>query len=464
MISLTKTALTVVACLPIAVVPGCSGHDSHDDSAEEAPATEAHGEEDHIELTQEQFRSAGIEVVQSGPGQVSDVLTLPGSVAPNADSVLHVTPRVAGQVRSVFKHLGEGVEAGELLCIIDSVDLGEAVANYMRDRGKLEAAEETLTSERALYETRIASLVTVLDGAIAVQDRIFRREEELQEKAVSTVRPLLEADKALQAAKLDKDRQLIELTAQRDSRVLSLQVDLRAKRVDLTAAANRLRTLGIEEDVVDGLTDASPLLSGEYRVVASGSGIVVDRHVSAGEYVEAGSKLFVVEDLSNVWFVASAFEEQLRSLRSGQVAYVSLDAFPDTVLNGTVSFLDYHVDPTSRSIGVRITLDNQQLDSWPEELPLRPGMFGRVDLETSSRTAAIVLPERALVHDDEGDYVFVQVEPFAFERREVDVRPAAGEMVEITRGLEAGESIAVTGTFLLKSAERQGELGGGHAH
>ena len=68
------------------------------------------------------------------------------------------------------------------------------------------------------------------------------------------------------------------------------------------------------------------------------------------------------------------------------------------------------------------------------------------------------------MHDDEGDYVFVQVEPFAFERRDVAVKPVAGDMVEVTSGLEAGEKVAVSGTFLLKSAERQGELGGGHSH
>ena len=465
MISFMKTVLRPgVVALPLAILSSCSGDELRDASADATEVVEAHEEEGHIELTEEQFRSAGIEVTEVGPGRVFEALTLPGTVAPNADSVLHVTPRVAGQVRHVFKHLGEAVEPGELLCIIDSVQLGVAVADYVRDRGRMEAAEETLKREAELYDARVSALLKVLDGAIAVHERIFRREEQLQQKAVSTVRPLLEAEKALQAAKLDKDRQLTELEAQRESRLLALEIDLRAKRIDLTAAANGLRTLGIAREDVDNLGDDSPLLSGEYRVLAPGSGVVVDRHVSAGEFVEAGSKLFVVEDLSNVWFVASAFEEQLRSLRSGQPASVSLDAFPETVLGGTVSFVDYHVDPTSRSVGVRITLDNQALESWPEEFPLRPGMFGRVDLETEARAAALVLPERALVHDDEGDYVFVQVEPFAFERRGVAVRAGAGGIVEITHGLKPGERIAVSGTFLLKSAERQGELGGGHSH
>lgn len=467
-----KTSLVplIVSCL--LALQGCSSgedeHAGHDHEGEPAGAhvedDQHEGEGEHVELTEKQFRSAGIEVAAAQPARVSEVLTLPGTVAPNADAVLHVTPRVAGRVRSVAKHLGESVEAGDLLCVLDSVELGAAVADFLRDSERVAAAEETLGRARELYTGRLEALTTVLEGAIEIQERIYKREKDLQERAVSTMRPMLEADKAFQLAKLDRDKQLTELRAERDERVLELEVDLRTKRIDLTAASNKLRTLGLGAEDLEGLNETSSLVAGEYRILAPGGGVVVNRHASTGEYVEAGSKLYIIENLSSVWFVASAFEEQLQSVRSGQTAYVSLDAFPGTTLNGEVSFLDYHVDPTSRSVGVRITLDNEQLSGWPEELPLRPGMFGRAELETTSRQAAIVLPESALVHEDAGDYLFVQVEPFAFERRDVDTKLVAGGMIEVTAGLDPGEMVAVSGTFLLKSAERQSELGGGHSH
>jgi len=473
---LRKNLLFVAAAscfLPLLMLQSCSSGDESDDGHGHGAESDAHdshddagheGEEGHVELTEKQFSSAGIKVAAAGPARVSEALTLPGTVAPNADAVLHVTPRVSGQVREVFKHLGEFVETGEPLCVLDSVELGDAVADYLRDREMVSAAEETLGRERELYEGRLASVTAVLEGAVEIQERIFKREEELQAKAVSTMRPLLEADREFQLAKLEKDKQLTELKAERDARVLALEVDLRTKRIDLTAAANRLRTLGLGSERIESLDESSPLVSGEYPILAPGDGVVVNRHASTGEYVEAGAKLYIIENLSSVWFVASAFEEQLQAIRSGQSAFVTLDAFPETALRGEVSFLDYHVDPTSRSVGVRITLNNEQLSGWPEELPLRPGMFGRVELETTDRQAAIVLPESALVHEDAGDYVFVQVEPFAFERRNVETKLVAGDMVEVTSGLKTGEKVAISGTFLLKSAERQGELGGGHSH
>ncbi|MFT5050939.1 MAG: cobalt-zinc-cadmium efflux system membrane fusion protein [Chlamydiales bacterium] len=437
---------------------------AHGDAGEHEEEHDDHDEGKHVELTQQQFMSAGIEVTVAQAGTVSETLTLPGTVAPNADAVLHVTPRVSGQARSVAKQLGESVSAGDLMCVIDSVELGDAVADFLSDRELLAAAQRTLERAHELYAGRLKALAKVLDGAIVIQKRIYEREEELQRKAVSTMRPLLEAERAFQMAKLEREKQLTELEAERDVRVLELEVDMRTKSINLTAATNRLRTLGLSATELESIDETSPLLSGEYRVHAPGDGVVVTRHVSPGEFVDAGAKLYIIENLSDVWFVASAFEEQLRSVRGGQLATVGLDAFPGTELKGSVSFVDYHVDPISRSVGVRITLDNQQLADWSEEFPLRPGMFGRARLEMTSRAAAVVLPEAALVHDDSGDYVFVRVEPFAFERRNVDVLHVAGGDVEVTSGLMAGETVAISGTFLLKSAERQGELGGGHSH
>lgn len=220
------------------------GADSHENG---------HDEDGHVELTETQFRSANIRVAQALPGAVKETLMLPGSVTPNADAVLHVTPRVAGQVRQVFKRLGERVEAGELLCVIDSVELGDAAADYLRDKAMVAAAEETLERAEKLFEKRIAALTTVLDGSIEVHDRIYQREDELQQKAVSTIRPLLEADRALQEAKLDREQQLTELGAERDARLLALDVDLRSRRIDLNAAHNRLITLGIPAEDIEGI-------------------------------------------------------------------------------------------------------------------------------------------------------------------------------------------------------------------
>jgi RND family efflux transporter MFP subunit len=165
-----------------------------------------------------------------------------------------------------------------------------------------------------------------------------------------------------------------------------------------------------------------------------------------------------------VWIVASAFEEQIQHVRTGQTGRVRLDAFPGRVFDGRVTLIGYEVDPESRAIGVRLELENPELDDWSEPYPLRPGMFGRVDLALAETRARVALPERAIVHEDDGDFVFVRTAPGRFERRRVALGAQAGAAVEITEGVEPGDMVAVDGTFHLKSALRKSELGGGHSH
>jgi multidrug efflux pump subunit AcrA (membrane-fusion protein) len=189
------------------------------------------GESESVELTQAQIEAAGIRVQPAAPGEIARHLTLPAVVAADADTVSHVNPKAPGIVRSIHAHLGQEIEEGQLLCTIDSVELGGAVAAFVRARALVSAAETTLERERELFGGRLATAEQVLDGAIEVNRRIHAREVELQEKAVSTIRPLLEAEKVLQSSELDKQRQLTELRAERDSRLLALEVELTERRI-----------------------------------------------------------------------------------------------------------------------------------------------------------------------------------------------------------------------------------------
>ncbi|MBL4771945.1 MAG: efflux RND transporter periplasmic adaptor subunit [Planctomycetes bacterium] len=436
---------------------GGDGHDDH------GGHDEHEGEEGHVELTQEQYDTAGIETTAARSGQASEMITLAGSIISNANTTRHATPRVSGQLTQVLKNLGDSVQVGEVLCTFDSVELGEAVAAYLQERAQAAAATETLNREKDLFKGRISALIELTDGAIAIHQSIYNREEDLQKKAISTVRPLLEARKALELTKLAKNQQLTELRAARDTRVMNLEVAVLVEEIARTAARNRLLALGIPDATIEGLSAESPLLTGTYELRATGAGIITSRHATSGEFVAAGSQVFVIENPETLWFQASAFENQLRWIRNGQAADIELDAFPDAEIEATIELVDYTLDTASRSVGLRIVLANS-IPGSTQALPLRPGMFGRAQISTSSHSAAVMIPESALIHDDAGDSVFVQEEPLGFEKRPVTIKRAGYGMVEVLSGLEAGEMVAIKGNFLLKSAERQGELGAGHSH
>jgi len=448
------------------LVPACSRGGGPAETHASHPGEGEHDEHEGetVELTAAQVEAAGIRVEPAAGGEVTRHLTLPAVAAANADAVTHVNPKAPGIVRSIHKHLGENVAEGELLCVIDSVELGSAVAAFVRARALVAAAETTLEREGQLFQVRLETTERVLQGAVDVDRRIHEREQELREQAVSTIRPLLEAEKALQSSELAKERELTDLRAQRDARLLALEVDLRERSIAEDAARNQLLALGIDAALLRELEPGSPLLAGTYEIRARRRGIVSGRHISTGEFVDAQTKLYTLEDLSRVWILASAFEGQIQSVRTGQTGTIHLDAFPGRGFEGQVTLVGYEVDRASRALGVRLELDNPTLPDWPEEFPLRPGMFGSVDLVVERTRARVVLPEGAVVHEDAGEFVFVRTAPGTFERRRVELGPPSGDVVEVRAGVEPGDEVVVAGTFPLESALRKSELGAGHAH
>ena len=458
-----------LAALALAIaLPACG---ATDDAPQHAgtPVGGEEGEHEHhqgeVHLDPEQAAAAGIEAVPATPGTIEQTLELVARVATNEDSVVHVTPRVEGIVQGIHKGLNDEVEAGEPLAEIRSTELGRKIAAVRAAHAMVTAAEETLAQMQQLFDTRLATAERVLDGGIAVARRIYEREEALQEKGIATIRPYLEADRELQNALLDKERQLTTLAADRDARLLELEVGLRQARIEEAAAAEQLLVLGFTERKVDELAAAG---RGHGRMVlrAPRDGIVLERYISLQEHVGTDDALFVLHDLSTVWVLASAYEKDLARLLPGQKAYVRLDGLPETRLVGEVSTIDYRVAATTRATSVRIVLPNEPIEGWPVRYPLRPGMFGQVEVVVDVRPGRVVVPEAAIVHEGQDDYVFVREpgDPGAFSRRPVRIRPGAHGVVEIADGVDPGEDVVVAGTFALKSLARGEELGEGHSH
>ncbi len=388
-------------------------------------------------LTPEQERAAGIRTVVAGPKAIEDTLLLSGTVSENLDAQAHINPKVPGLVRKIYGHLGQTVQEGDPLCELESVGLGEAVGNYLLSLSTFRNSEETLKQETVL-----------LDRALSLAEAIYKREKDLSARAISTKRFLYDAEKAFQDASLERDR-----------RILELQRRLESDRADLAVNRNRLLILGIPAERIDTLEDGGDELQGIYRIRAPRSGVIVDRHITEGEFVSQEQALFKIQDLSTVWVLASAYEENLEELRIGAKAQVVLDAFPGSSFPGKVDFIDYQVERSTRSMSIRILLENHGIERWPEPYPLRPGMFGEVKVTSNRWLAPVVLPEATIVHDIGGDLVFVKIGPGRYEVAQVEVSKSYDGSVEVLSGLEGGAEVVVAGTFQLKSILHKSELG-----
>ena len=193
------------------------------------------------------------------------------------------------------------------------------------------------------------------------------------------------------------------------------------------------------------------------------AGIVVERHIVRGEMLKDDSQAFEIVDTSNVWVIGQAYERDLRLLKKQQKASVRLDAFPNELFKGTVAYIANQLDPETRTVQVRVVLDNQ-------DARFRAGMFGEVSVfsdATAANTTAptgLLIPRGAMQRVRNGFVVFRQTEPDTFLVVPVQVHGESKEHAIVTGDLRAGDLVAIGDTFLLKSEAAREEMGGGHSH
>jgi len=181
-------------------------------------------------------------------------------------------------------------------------------------------------------------------------------------------------------------------------------------------------------------------------VTAPIAGHVVRRNVVQGSYVQPGTELFEIADLSKVWVIANVYEYEIGRVSVGQAATVVVGAYPEQPLSGKVTFIYPTVDAATRTLSVRIELDNQ-------DFKLHPGMYGDVVIQLTS-AQGVVVPWEALVDTGEYQYVFLAKEGGHFEPRRVSAGARSGEKVQILQGLSAGETVVTTANFLIDSESR----------
>lgn len=417
------------------------GHgDGHDDGH-----GDGHGDEHDpwdVTLSAAQIGEANLITEPAAPRDLDIVMTTTAVIGDNLDAQAHVTPRLGGQVREIYGRLGQQVKAGDALCEVDSVDLGVAVSAALGAEAELHAATRALEQERGF-----------LDHAVEIAQTIYEREKDLSDREISTLRPLYDAERTLQTSRAQRDRRLIEL-----------ETELEQARIRRDGAMRHLRIVGVDPAILTDEEASRAARAGRYRIDASRDGIIVERDITLNEFVDSEDVVYRIQDLSRVWILASVFEHDISKIRVGAPARIRLNAFPETIIEGGVSFIDFHVDRDSRAATVRIETDNVRLPSWAEDYPMRPGMFGSVDITTSSRPVGVAIKEAAVVHEDKTLRVFVDEGEGRYHGRLVQVSAPVGGFVEVLSGIEAGELVVVSGTFFLKSKARAEELGGGHSH
>ncbi len=212
------------------------------------------------------------------------------------------------------------------------------------------------------------------------------------------------------------------------------------------SARERLRLLGVPEDEVERL-DRERSASSRILLRSPVSGTVLERNVVEGQYVGADTPLFTVADLSRVWVLVDLYEMDLGRVRVGDRARFTADGLPGRTFDAAIDFIYPTVSSETRTLKARLSLAN------PNGL-LRPGMYGQVDVSTRRGVGALVVPAEAVVNTGELSYVFLARGEGRYEPRRVWTGRGDGQRITVLRGLEEGDTVVASASFLIDSESR----------
>jgi cobalt-zinc-cadmium efflux system membrane fusion protein len=346
-------------------------------------------------LTAEQVSTQKIAVGRVTGGTIYRHILVPGTITTDADRVARVPARVVGTVAEMRKRLGDTVEKGEVVAVLDSREVADAKSEYLTASVKAELEKTNFDRQQALWDKRISSEQAFLQAKAAYSEASLR--QDLARQKLSAL--------GLNAAEVAK----------------------RAKQDEETPNASTLR---------------------EYELRAQISGRVVERKVDVGTAVgKEGdpADLYTLADLSTVWIELAVPTVDLAEVKEGARVSVNRRQGDDDGkrAEGKVIFVSPLLNLETRSARVVVALPNTEL-AW------RPGTFVTAEVQVADDAVSARILKQALQTVDGKRVVFVRTED-GFEKREVETGKFDDDAVEIVAGLQPGDEIAVSNTFLLKA-------------
>lgn len=351
------------------------------DSLNEETEEEAEPHASHIVMDREKAEQHGVTIRHAGPGKIVGQLSTRGKVIFHPDRVAHILPRISGVANEALKNRGDPVRAGEVLAVVESREIAEIKAGYLA----------------ALERKKLA-------------DSLYEREYALHDKKVSSEEDYLNAKARVEEAK-----------------------------IEWQLAKQKLYAFGLGEEDLHGQEDTDLRF---YEIRSPIHGIVIDRDITYGEYIEETTPIYTIAQIDPVWVEIGVYPKDFQKVKEGQTVEVTYtDA--GCCSQGKIIYLSPMIDPETITAKAIVELENGK-GQW------KPGAFVIATIRTDTVSLPIVVPKNAVQMIDAEPIVFVRTLD-GFEGKQVRLGRSDEQSVEILAGLEPGTSYAATGAFLLKA-------------
>jgi cobalt-zinc-cadmium efflux system membrane fusion protein len=325
-----------------------------------------------------------------------------GKIAVDEDKSTPVFSPYAGRVTKLLVRPGDGVTQGQPLFVIEAADTVQAQNDFIAAMTGLNKAKSALDLAQ-LQDNRARDL--------------------FEGKAV----PL-------------KDYQQSQAT------LIQAQNDLRSSQTALEAARNKLRILGLTDAAISVFQEKGRI-DPNTTIFSPITGTVVQRKVGPGQYVNSGASdpVFVIGDLSTVWLTAFVRETDASKVSVGQQVAFNVLALPGRPLTARIDYVSAAIDPSTRRLLVRATIDNK-------DGLLKPEMFANVTIYSAGDHPAIGVPKQALIYEGDQVRIWVAHEDKSIELRLIRTGLTNGDLVEVDGNLKPGEQIVTKGSLFIDRA------------
>lgn len=358
--------------------------------------------------------------------EVTFIATVEPSVA------TRVGAEVEGRVAQMAVLEGDGVQAGRtILARLDATPREILLRGARADVDK--AREEMEKLRRGYRKEEVAQRAAEAAEQKAILDRAeqdFRRAEQLHREQIISVAELQRFQSEYLAVRQKHERAVAALrmaeAGPRPEEIAQAEAELARMRARADTISDEIRRTTIRAPI---------------------TGFVVKKHVDVGAWLQAGDKVVDLIALDPVFVIGPVGERDIRRVRPGLPAEMTVDAHPERRFRGTVTAVVPGGDTASRTFPVRVTVENSKGD-------LKAGMFARVSVRTGRGRKGLFVPKDAVVRRGGQDFVFL-VEGGAAKLVRVEVGAEAGGLVEVRgAGLAAGQKAVTLGNEFLQPGSK----------
>lgn len=333
-----------------------------------------------------------------------------GEIKLNENKSYKITTMFSGLVIEENTILGSPISPGQKLASIQNPEIAKIQAGFIHDFHLVDIA------------------IKQAEARLALAKESYNREKKLFEEGISPKKDFYQAqtDYTLAQNTLDSERD--------------------HKNHLYSEARSLLGAYGIHSSILD-----SGSVSNNIPIIAPRAGLLVSKNISAGSVVPAGTLIYEISDLSEVWLDLNIYIEDLSKIKVGQRVDFMTDAYPDKIFTGIISFIQsISISPNSIYVA-RVTLANPGL-------LLKPGITGKAVIEMDASENNLVVPENCVQQFGKEYFVFEDLGQGKYQKHTIEPGQKIGSFYLIKSGIKPEMKIVSNGSYLLKAEMLKGTI------